>query len=244
VGKLRLIARLAARDLRHRPAQAALLLLAIAAATAVLTLGLALNGVTSRPYQQTKAATRGPDIVAQQPGGPGRRLVPPGGRVVTLARAPGVSAASGPFPEVAAYLRARGLLAGAEVQGRAAGTSAVDQPKLTAGSWVRPGGVVIERTFAQALGVGVGDRITLDGHPFTVVGIAVTAATAPFPNLCATVCFIDLPPGPMIDSRQIGLVWATEPAALRLAPAGGGSVLWDLETRSSPAIRAVAPGRA
>ena len=34
--------------------------------------------------------------------------------------------------------------------------------------WVRPGGVVIERTFAEALGVSVGDRLTLNGQSFTV----------------------------------------------------------------------------
>ena len=46
------------RDLRYRPAQAVLLLLAITAATATLTLGLALHGVTSQPYQRTRAATQ------------------------------------------------------------------------------------------------------------------------------------------------------------------------------------------
>jgi hypothetical protein len=59
MGRLLLIARLAARDLRHRPVQAILLLVAITAATATLTLGLALNGVTSSPYLNTKAATNG-----------------------------------------------------------------------------------------------------------------------------------------------------------------------------------------
>ena len=79
MGKLLLVGRLAARDLRHRWAQAALLLLAITAATATLTLGLALHGVTNQPYQQTRAATNGPDVVAQlgsprpAPTGPGRR---------------------------------------------------------------------------------------------------------------------------------------------------------------------------
>jgi hypothetical protein len=38
-----LICRLVARDLRHRPAQAVLLLVAITAATATLTLGLVLG---------------------------------------------------------------------------------------------------------------------------------------------------------------------------------------------------------
>ena len=58
------VGRLVARDLRHRPGQAVLMLLAITAATATLTLGLVLHGVTSQPYQQTRAATNGPDEVA------------------------------------------------------------------------------------------------------------------------------------------------------------------------------------
>ena len=49
--------RLASRDMRHHPAEAVLLLLAITAATTILTLGLALHGVTTQPYQQTRAAT-------------------------------------------------------------------------------------------------------------------------------------------------------------------------------------------
>jgi putative ABC transport system ATP-binding protein len=51
MSRLRLVGRLVARDLRRRPGQAALMLLAITAATATLTLGLVLHGVTSQPYQ-------------------------------------------------------------------------------------------------------------------------------------------------------------------------------------------------
>jgi hypothetical protein len=64
MGRLFLIARLAARDLRHRSAQAVLLLLAITAAATTLTLGLALHGTASHPYETTRAATNGPDILA------------------------------------------------------------------------------------------------------------------------------------------------------------------------------------
>ena len=64
MGRALLVCRLAARDLRRRPAEAALLLLAITAATAMLTLGLALRGVISKPYQSTREATAGPDVVA------------------------------------------------------------------------------------------------------------------------------------------------------------------------------------
>ncbi len=63
MGRVLLVCRLAALDMRRHVTQA-VLLLAITAATIVLTLGLALHGVTSQPYQQTRAATRGPDVVA------------------------------------------------------------------------------------------------------------------------------------------------------------------------------------
>ena len=71
MGRLALIGRLAVRDLRRRPAQAGLLLIAIMAATTTLTLALALHGVTSQPYQRTRAATAGPDLLAEYgPAGP------------------------------------------------------------------------------------------------------------------------------------------------------------------------------
>jgi hypothetical protein len=65
MGKTLLVCRLAGRDVRHHLAQAVLLVVAIAAATATLTMALALNGVTSQPpYTATRAATKGPDVVA------------------------------------------------------------------------------------------------------------------------------------------------------------------------------------
>ena len=62
-----LLFRLAARDLRRRPVEAALLLLAILAATTTLTLGLVLHGITDKPYETTRKATAGPDVVAACP---------------------------------------------------------------------------------------------------------------------------------------------------------------------------------
>jgi hypothetical protein len=41
---------------------------------------------------------------------------------------------------------------------------------------------VVERSFAAALGVRVGERLTLNGRPFTVSGIAVSAADSPYPH--------------------------------------------------------------
>jgi putative ABC transport system permease protein len=228
MGRLVLVCRMAARDMRRHLTQAALLLLTITGATAVLTLGLALNGVTSQPYQQTRAATNGPDVTADfnDTGGIGTPALYPESTFQAMVRAKanqlihatGVTAHSGPYPVASALVRVNGLTAGAEVEGRSQAPAAVDQPKLTAGSWVRPGSVVIERTFAETLGVDVGSQVTLNGKSFTVAGIAVTAAMAPYPNLCyssAGGCYINM----MAGQRQTGLIWATESDADKLATA-------------------------
>jgi putative ABC transport system permease protein len=241
VSRLRLVGRLVACDLRRRPGQAVLMLLAITAATATLTLGLVLHGVTSQPYQQTRAATRGPDEVAYL----GSPLAAPGPRASgsalqklvrtqagELARAPGVTGSSEPYPLAGALVRANGLVAGAEAEGRDVAPARVDQPALTAGSWVRPGGVVLERTFAAGLGVRAGDRITLNGRVFGVAGIAVTAASPPYPNLCYYAgggCFAG-PPG-RDSPRDIGLLWLTRPDALSLATPANPVTAYVLDLR-------------
>jgi putative ABC transport system permease protein len=225
MGKIRLIGRLVVRDLRRRPGSAVLLVLAITAATATLTLGLVLHGVTSQPYQQTRAATNGPDVVAQVnglnfgPHGPGQtNQAQLAAEITRLIHASGVAGHSGPYPVASAIVRAGGRTADVEAEGRAQAPASIEQPKLTAGSWVRSGGIVFERTFAEALGVGVGDRVTLDGRAFRVAGIAVTAAGLPYPNLCyypGGSCVFALP----ARSIDVGFAWVTEPDARALASA-------------------------
>ncbi len=242
MGKLRLIARLVARNLRLRPGPAVLLVLAITAATATLALGLVLHGVTSQPYLQTRAATNGPDVVAQLDGfGSQAQLA---AEVRSLTRGPGVVGQSGPYPVASAVVRAGGHTADVEAEGRAEAPASIDQPKLTAGSWVRPGGIVFERTFAEALGVGVGDRVTLDGRSFRVTGIAVTAAGLPYPNLCY------YPGGGCVFARpalssDIGFAWVTEPDARALASARAPlSYFLNLKLRNPAAAPAFASAQA
>ncbi len=233
---LLIICRLAIRDLRFRRAQAVLLLLVITAATTVLSLALALHGVTSRPYQQTRAATRGPDVVALLGGSAGMVHVPgqaphdigvPGPQQVqaearSLISMPGVAAHSGPYPVASVILRIGRRAAPVEAEGREQAPAALDQPALTAGNWVRPGAIVLERTLAEALGARVGDRVTLDGRRYTVTGIAVTAASAPYPNMCFPPggnCVFDRPDSQALSAVSIGLAWVTQADARSLASA-------------------------
>ncbi len=236
MGKIRLTGRLVIRDLRRRPGPATLLVLAITAATATLTLGLVLHGVTNQPYLRTRAATNGPDVAAMVRGfnvsAPGAGSGPPqiapatraqiAAQISTLTHAPGVTGYSGPYPVASVALRYRGIVAPVEVEGRSQAPASIEQPYVTAGTWVRPGGIVLERTFAEALGAGVGDRVTLDGRSYQVVGTAVTAAGQPYPNLCASPggnCVYDLRDNAVPANANNGFAWITEPDARALGSA-------------------------
>jgi putative ABC transport system permease protein len=221
MGRVLLIGRLAVRDLRRRPVQAVLLLLAITAATATLTLGFALNGVISSPYLSTKAATNGPDVTAavfpvrSSSATNGTRSADPS-RLTGLTSAAGVVASSGPYPVASATLRAHGHAVPVQAEGRASTSAAVDQPLVTQGTWVRPGGVVLERTFAQAAGLSVGDTVTLNGQAFRVTGLAVTAAVPEYPSACY---YLTCNSDAQAQDSGMGLVWLTQSSARSLATA-------------------------
>jgi putative ABC transport system permease protein len=246
MGRAVLVLRLAVRDVRHHIAQAVLVVIAIAAAAATLTMGLAMNGVTSEhPYAVTRAATKGPDVVAYLTSTSQANL---------LIHAAGVTTSSGPFPVVSGTMRFDGRLADVFAEGRSATPSAVDRPLVTAGSWVRPGGVVIQRTFADALGVNVGDKVSLNGRRITVVGIAVTAAQAAYPNLCngtllastpaasqfSNACsfpsfnipFLKLPGGrELASSDDVGQIWMTESNAIALTSSANPLTIYVLNLK-------------
>lgn len=231
MGKVRLVLRLAARDLRHNPAEGALLLVAIAAAASTLTVGLALHGVASQPYAATRAATDGPDVVAAvQTNGPGG----PPSRLTALEHARGVAHYGGPyllaFPTT---LEVDGHTDPVMAEGRSMTPAKIDRPKLVSGRWVRRGGVVVERSLADLLDLKVGQWVRLGStgtygvtggpgsmRPYEITGIAVTAVVQP----------------PSIDTYmhpsgfpEPGLVWVTRSAAGQLAAGEGGPFAYTLD---------------
>ena len=225
-GPVVLVWRLAVRDIRRRPVEAIMAFLVIAAAATTLTAALALSGATNKPYQQTRQATAGPDVVAVYPAqlpttlsGPAPTLASPD----SLTTSPGVIAHSGPYPTVNSSLSYRGHSVDVIAEGRDQTPVSVDQPKVTQGGWIRPGAVVIERGFADALGVHLGDNVDIGGQSFPVAGIAVTAAIPAYPSsLCHITC--PFPLRSSLTSGQgvpnMGLVWLSRPAAIGLASSG------------------------
>ncbi|MEU4680370.1 FtsX-like permease family protein [Micromonospora sp. NPDC023737] len=177
VGRLLLVCRLLVRDLRRRRTETVLLLVAISAAAGTLTIGLTLNEVADRPYQRTRIATAGPDVIVT-PRATGQAALD---ELAPMTAAAGVADHSGPFPIAYLTMTAGGKSAHAVVEGRYTTPVSVNRPAVTDGTWVRPGGVVVERFFADALGIRTGDTVDIDGHPLRVTGTAVTAARATYP---------------------------------------------------------------
>jgi putative ABC transport system permease protein len=249
-GQVVLISRLAARDLRRRPAEALMVFLVIAAAATILTVAFALSGVTNKPYQQTRLATAGPDVIAIEGGGPpSAQPVSSAQRaasVASLTKAPGVTAHSGPYPTAYSAVRFRGHTVDVVAEGRDQAPAPVDQPKVTQGGWIRPGAVVIERGFADALGVHVGDNVRIGGRSFRVAGIAVTAAIPPYPSsLCHIACPFPTAVG-SFGVPNMGLVWLARSAVAGLARSGAPlAYLLNLklaDPAQAPAFMAQHPG--
>ena len=223
-GQVVLVWRLAGRDLRRRPVEALMVLVVIAAAATTLTVALALSGVTNQPYEQTRLATAGPDVVAVEGGGPGSAQPVSSAQLAaaaaSLTTAPGVIAHSGPYPTAYSAVRFGGHTVDVVAEGRDQAPALVDQPKVTQGGWIRPGAVVIERGFADALGVHAGDNVRIGGRSFRVAGIAVTAAIPPYPS---SLCHITCPFPTAVGSSGVpnmGLVWLTRSAVAGLARSG------------------------
>ncbi|MEU4547962.1 ABC transporter permease [Nonomuraea dietziae] len=207
MGSIVLVVRLVLADVRRHTVQAVMLLLAVTVATATMALGLSLGGVSDALYEQTRAATAGPDVVALS-GDTGPAVT---SALASLTDAPEVIAHHGPYRIVYADLTTRGSTSSpVVVHGFAERPGAVNRPLVTSGHWVRTGGTVLERGFATALGVGVGDRVTIAGRSYPVVGIAVTAATSIYPWAAQ----IGPGGGP---SDYSGLAWMTRSDARTLA---------------------------
>ncbi|NJP89815.1 ABC transporter permease [Nonomuraea sp. FMUSA5-5] len=207
MGSLLLVVRLVLADVRRHRTQAAMLLLAVTVATATLAMGLSLRGASDALYVQTRAATAGPDVVALS-GDTGRAVT---SALTGLAADPEVVAHHGPYQIVYADLTTRGSATSpVVVHGFDERPAAINRPLLTSGRWIRPGGTVLERGFATELGVKVGDRVTIEGHSYPVLGIAVTAATSIYPWAAQ----IGPGGGP---SNYTGLAWMTRADARELA---------------------------
>lgn len=199
MGRILLMWRLVIGDVKRRRLQSLLLVLLVVTTTSTLTLALTLRHASQSPFERTRSATKGPDFVAETGPAPGSSGAPSKSQFTPLLHAKGVAATAGPFPVAFTRLTGKGIDVPVDAEGRDPGPTAVDQPLLTAGHWVTSGGAVVEQGFAKALGLHVGDNISVGAAHFRVVGIALTTAQ------------------PFYPASTPGLIWLTRQDAVALA---------------------------
>ena len=193
-----LLFRLAFAGIRSRLLASALTITIAGAAAATIVLALEVRSSGRDPWQQTFDAANGAHVLAFAHSQADARAI---------ANLPGVTERDAPVPLVTASLgptlggpgsRDRVELAG--VSGR----TTVNVPVPTAGSQVREGGIVLERSLARALGTEVGATLELTtrrgSFDLPVLGIAV------------------VPSQPRYPRRNPGLAWVTRATLERIEP--------------------------
>jgi ABC-type lipoprotein release transport system permease subunit len=168
--------KLAFTGMRSRLLASALTLLLSSAAAATIVLALEVGETARDPWQRTFDAANGAHVLGTVPSQADAR---------TIATLPGVAERDEPFPNANARVVSGGgtdrlQLAGLRSQAR------VNAPVRTDGAAPPAGGIVLERSFADALGLRVGTtlRVAAAGGPIDlpIAGTAISPSQARYPR--------------------------------------------------------------
>jgi putative ABC transport system permease protein len=172
-----MVVKLAFAGIRSRILASALTIVLSAAAAATIVLALEVGGTARDPWQRTFDAANGAHVIATAPSEADAR------RIGAL---PGIAERDDPVPSaVATATTSPGETEPLELVGLRPPTR-VDAPVPTEGSELREGGIVLERSLAEALGLQVGTTLrfaTADGViELPVVGTAISPSVPRYPR--------------------------------------------------------------
>jgi putative ABC transport system permease protein len=172
-----LLVRLGLSGIRNRLGTTVLLAVLMIAGAATIMVALQIRSVADDPWDRTFRDTHGAHVLAEGPVGD----------LTRLASLPGVTEASGPIPFVRTTMTATGRQFGLDAVGLGVDPPSVQQPLVTDGRWIAgPGELVLERSFARAIGAAPGEQVsvrtTRGTETFTVAGVAVIAADEAYPE--------------------------------------------------------------
>ena len=168
------LVRLAFAGIRSRALASVLTILLSSAAAATIVLALEVGATARDPWQRTFTAANGAHVLAN---------VPTQADARAIAALPGVAERDEPVPIAVASVARHGgterlLLAGLPAR--------INVPVRTSGSALREDGVVLERSFAEALGLAVGTPLRLAGAggpiEFPILGTAISPSQPRYPR--------------------------------------------------------------
>src|SRR5581483_1985257 len=169
--------RWARADLRARRGQALVTIAVVAGVVTALFLATMLLEGAVNPWQQLFDRTRGADVLIYFQNGTNTK---------ELHYVAGIAEIGQPYPAASATLEQGAVRSPVELRAMTPRlpAPAMSVPLVVSGTWLRasePDGVVLEASFAQAVHVGVGLRIRVNGidgirgPSMRVIGIADTA---------------------------------------------------------------------
>jgi putative ABC transport system permease protein len=189
------LVKLAFAGIRSRLLASALTVLLASAAAATIVLALEVGATARDPWQRTFDAANGAHVIANVPSEAGAR---------TIGALPGIAERNRPVPSAITTMRTpsgdaeRLELAGLSPSAR------VDVPVRTEGSGVGEGGIVLERSLADALGLKVGTTLHFAAPngpvELPVIGTAISPSQPRYPR------------------HNPGVAWVTRATLERIAP--------------------------
>jgi putative ABC transport system permease protein len=204
-----MLVRLAFAGIRSRLLASTLTIAIAGAAVAMIVLALEVRSSGIDPWQRTFAEANGAHVLA---------FVPSQADALAIGELPGVTERSAPVPLVSATIGPRESdlvqIAGLNPD------PVVNTPLRTAGSPLRDGGIVLERSFARALGLAVGDtvevttRSTDRSSQIPVLGTAVVPSQARYPRSKPGVAWVTPAMLERLEPDRSGWRWSE---AVRLA---------------------------
>jgi putative ABC transport system permease protein len=186
--------KLAFAGMRSRLLASVLTVLLSAAAAATIVLALEVGATARDPWQRTFDAANGAHVLAE---------VPSRGDALAIAGLPGVAERAEPVPSTFATVLSGSGNDRLQLADPGAAPQ-VNAPLPTEGAAAREGGIVLERSFAEALGLRLGAKLRLAGADgpvdLRVVGTAISPAQPRYPR------------------RNPGLAWVTRATLERFEP--------------------------
>jgi putative ABC transport system permease protein len=171
-----MLVRLAFAGIRSRLLASVLTIAISATAVATIVLALEVRSAGNDPWQRTFAAANGAHVLA---------FVPSEADAIAVGELPGVTERSAPVPLTLATVGAPGGAERVQLAGLTRRT-AVNMPVPTGGSPLQEGGIVLERSFAHALGIDIGASLEVRSEHGSVnapvLGTAVVPSQPRFPR--------------------------------------------------------------
>lgn len=225
---------LAFAGIRSRLLASALTVLLAAAAAATIVLALEVGATAREPWERTFAAAHGAHVLAS---------VATEADAAAVAAQPGVAERDAAVPTALTSVASRGTTEPLRVAGLSA-EPRINTPLVVTGTTSPGDGIVLERSFAEALGLAVGATVRLGAVDLPVVGTAIMPSQSRFPRSNPGLAWVSRETLERIEPDESAWRWSqavrlADPTTAPAFAAHAGGIAW--QDQRAEALREAQP---